>query len=90
MSTVQLPVRGHEALCPCGGVEVAPSLACPSGVYWALDPEVAAGAACGHLHPTADGLHAECGEGRLHPVLASVGLYTNNGKTFLLSVFFFA
>lgn len=84
--TDQLPVRGHEDLCLCGGVEVGLSLACPSGVYPALGPEAAAGAVCGRLRPTVDGLHDECGEGQPRPVLLSVGLCTNKDKTFPLSV----
>lgn len=72
----QLPVRGLEDLCLCGGAEVGLSRAGPSGVYPALGPEVAAGTVCDRLRPTVDGLHAECGEGRPHPVRVSVGLYT--------------
>lgn len=85
---VQLPGCGHEVLCLCGGAEVGLSLVCPSGACWALGPEVAAGVVPVLLHPTVDGLHVERGGGQLHPVLVSVGLYTNTDKnlSFLCAV----
>lgn len=79
---VQVPVHDHEALCLCEEVEVGLSLVCPSGVYPALGPEVAAEALHDHLHPNVDGLHAEHGGGQLHSVLVSVDLCTNTDKTF--------
>lgn len=78
---VQVPVHDHEALCLCEGVEVGLSLVCPSGVYLALGPEVAAGALHDQLHPNVDGLHAEHGGGQLHSVLVFVDLYTNTNKS---------
>lgn len=78
---VQLPGCGHEVLCLCGGVEVGLSLVCPSGAYWALGPEVAAGVVPVLLHPIVYGLHVEHGGGQLHSFLVSAGLYTNTDKS---------
>lgn len=72
-----LPGCGPDAPCLCGGVEVDPSLVCPSGACWALGPEAAAALVPDLLPPSVDGLHAEHGGGQLHSALVSAVLYTN-------------